>query len=147
MLITCYQALGRPDDVRRAAEVVRERIEKILAHDRNDSRVLGHAAIVYSVLGQKDRARDSMNRALLINPDNVNMRYNFACTLATYLNEPDAALDMLAPAFLKMGLGLLKHAKVDPDFDVIRERPRFQAMIAEAEARLAAAPTDAAAAG
>jgi hypothetical protein len=32
----------------------------------------------------------------------------------------------------------LTHAKVDPDLDPVRADPRFQAMIAEAEARLAA---------
>ena len=30
----------------------------------------------------------------------------------------------------------LNHANADPDFDLIRDHPRFQAMIAAAEARL-----------
>jgi hypothetical protein len=38
-----------------------------------------------------------MNRALLIDPDNLVMRYKFACALATSLGNPDAALDMLEP--------------------------------------------------
>jgi hypothetical protein len=36
-----------------------------------------------------------------------------------------------------MSIGLFNHAKIDPDFDVIRDDPRFQAMVAAAEARLA----------
>jgi adenylate cyclase len=147
MLVTCYQALGRDHEVRRAAEVVLERVEKILAHDRNDSRVMGYGSLALAVLGQGDRARDWMNRALVIDPGNVNMRYNFACTLATHLQAKDAALDVLAQAFRKMGPGLLNHAKVDPDLDPIRGDPRFEAMVAEAEVRLQAAPVAASAAG
>jgi adenylate cyclase len=138
MLITCYRALGREQDVRRVAELQLARVEKILAHDRNDSRVLGHGCLALAALGREERAKEWMNRALLIDPDNVNMRYNFACTLATFLGASDAALDMLSPALLKGGLGLLSHAKVDPDLDIIRDDPRFHAMMAEAEARLAA---------
>jgi hypothetical protein len=36
-----------------------------------------------------------------------------------------------------VALGFLNHAKADPDFVVLRDNPRFQAMIAAAEARLA----------
>jgi hypothetical protein len=64
------------------------------------------------------------------------MRYNFGCALAR-LDEPEGALDMLGPGFVTMGPGLLAHAKADPDLDSLRETPRFQAMVAEAEARLA----------
>ena len=138
MLITCYQALGRQQDVRRAAELQLARVEKLLAHDRNDSRVLGHGCLALAALGREERAKEWMNRALLIDPDNVNMRYNFACTLTLFLSANDAALDMLGPVLLKSGPGLLAHAKVDPDLDALREHPRFTAMVAEAGARLAA---------
>jgi adenylate cyclase len=109
--------------------------------------VLGHGCLALAALGRQDRAREWMSRALLIDPENVNMRYNFACTLATFLRADDAALEMLAPAFQKMGSGMLSHAKVDPDLDAIRDDPRFKAMVAEVEARLeetAAAKADAA---
>ena len=35
-----------------------------------------------AALGETDRAREWMERAMLIDPDNLNMRYNFACMLA-----------------------------------------------------------------
>ena len=38
-----------------------------------------------------------MNRALLIDPDNLKMRYNFACELTG--RDIDAALEMLGPVF------------------------------------------------
>ena len=70
-------------------------------------------------------------------PENITMRYNFACAIGNHLNDKEGALEMLGPAFEKMGTGLLNHAKVDPDFDCIRDDPRFQAMLAAAEARVA----------
>lgn len=73
-----------------------------------------------------------------IDPDNMNMRYNFACTLVTQLRDVDAALSMLGPVFARWNVGFLKHAQVDPDLDAIRDDPRFKAMLAAAEARVAA---------
>jgi hypothetical protein len=43
---------------------------------------------------------------------------------------------MLEPSFAMFPPGLVKHAKVDPDLDPIRDEPRFKAMLAKAEARL-----------
>jgi adenylate cyclase len=86
-------------------------------------------------LGQRERAKDWMGRALLIDPENMAMRYNFVCALANHLNDKEAALEMLGPAFEKMGMGLVNHAKVDPDFDALRDDPRFQTMLAAAERR------------
>ena len=79
-----------------------------------------------------------MNRALLIDPDNFNMRYNFACAISVYLKDKDAALEMLGPVFETMTQAFLPYAKGDPDFDFLRDDPRYQAMVAAAEARLAA---------
>jgi adenylate cyclase len=137
MLITCHTALGHAARAREAAEVTLARVEKILAQDRNNGAALGHGSVAYAVLGQGDRSKSLMSRALLIDPDNLNMRYNFVCSLARFLNDKEAALAMLEPAFEKMGSGLLYHLKVDPDLDPIRDDPRFKAMVLEAEARVA----------
>jgi adenylate cyclase len=137
MLITCHTALGNREAARRAAEITLARAEKVLTHDLNNGSAMGHGSDALAVLGQRERAKDWMNRALLIDPDNLTMRYNFACALANHLNDKDAALEMLGPALEKMGTGFINHAKVDPDFDCIRDDPRFKAMLAAAEARVA----------
>jgi len=138
MLITCYTALGNKEAVRRAAEITLARAEKVLAHDLNNGSAMGHGSIALAVLGQRERAKDWMGRALLIDPENLTVRYNFACALVNHLNDTETALEMLAPAFEKMGAGLVKHAKVDPDFDIIRDDPRFKEMLEAAERRVGA---------
>src|SRR5438105_5599002 len=136
MLITCYTALGNREAARRAAEITLARAEKDLAHDPNNGSAMGHGSDALAVLGQSERAKDWMARALLIDPENMTMRYNFVCALANHLNDKEAALDMLGPAFEKMGTGLINHAKIDPDMDPLREDPRFKAILAAAEKRV-----------
>src|SRR2546430_770534 len=142
MLVTIYTALGKHEAAQRAAQISLERCEKVLARDSNNGAALGHSAVALAVLGQRERANERMEYALLIDPDNLTMRYNFVCTLANYLKDKDAALEMLGPAFEQMGLGLINHAKADPDLDGIRDDPRFKEMLAAAERRLSAQKRD-----
>jgi adenylate cyclase len=137
MLLSCYRAIGNAEGRLRAARLVLARSEKVLALDPNNGTVTGYSAYALAALGEGERAKERMNRALLIDPDNWNMRYNFACVLLIHLQETDAALDLLGPVLENVALGFLNHAKVDPDFLVLHDNPRFQAMIAAAEARLA----------
>ncbi len=139
-LVSCYTALGDEENTRRAATIALERAEKAVAQDRSNGFAMGVAVLALAGLGERERAKDWMNRALLIDPDNWVMRYNFACTLAASLNDPDAALDMLGQALERdVGSSLLHDFAVDPDLAGLRDDPRFQAMVAKAEERLAAA--------
>jgi adenylate cyclase len=137
MLLTCYTAVGNPQATRRVAQITLSRTEKTLAQDPNNGTAMSYGAIALAALNEAERAKDWINRALLIDPDNMNARYNFACTLTNYLKEPDAALELLRPFFESVAVGFLNHAKADPDLDPLRDDPRFKAMVAAAESRLA----------
>ena len=142
MLLTCYTALGNSEAASRVSRVTLSRTEKSLAQDPNNGTAMAYGALALVSLGEAERAKDWMNRALLLDPDNMNARYNFACALAggySAVRDVDAALQMLGPVFETVAAGLLNHAKADPDLDPLRDDPRFKAMVAAAEARLAAA--------
>ena len=140
MLITCYTAIGDKAAARRAAHLTLVRAEAALAQDRSNGKAMGMGFSALSVLGETERAKEWSERALLIDPGNMVMRYNFACNIAAHLKDTDAALAMLGPVVQKATLEFLDHVKVDPDMDPLREDPRFLAMLAEAEARLAREP-------
>jgi adenylate cyclase len=138
MLITCYTALGNIEGARRAAKITVERAERAIAQDRSNGAALAYGVMGLAVLGDTERSKEWIARALLVDPDNINMRYNFACALATHLKDAEAALDMLKPAVETATPGFLHHMGVDPDLDSLRDHPRYKAMIAAAETRLAA---------
>jgi len=143
MLISCYTALGDAENARRIAWVVLERAEQAVARDRSNGNALGAGVAALAALDEADRAKDWMRRALLIDPDNLLMRYNFGCTLARSLGDPEAALDMLAPVLERDTGRLVTAAPTDSYLAGLRGDPRFQALLAAAEARLAAAkPAD-----
>jgi adenylate cyclase len=136
MLQSCYAAIGDHQSQRRMAEYVLSHCEAVLAENPNDEHALSYGMTALSTLGQAERAREWMARALLLAPNDLKLRYNFACALAEALHDTDGALELLEHVFPLVALGVLNHAKVDPDLDSLRNNPRFQAMIAAAEARL-----------
>ncbi|MGH8215312.1 MAG: TIR domain-containing protein [Rhodanobacteraceae bacterium] len=138
MLVTALHALGNEAEMRRAASIALKRADDVLARDQNNAGVMAYSAVVLGALGAGERARARMNRALLIDPDNVDMRYNFACALCAYLGDGEAAMEILEPLGATITDSLLRYLKDDPDLESLHGDPRYQAMVATAEARLAA---------
>lgn len=142
MLLSCYQAMGDREKVRHAAQLCVARAERAIAHDPSHAVELALGTTALAALGERDRARDWARRALIIDPDNTSMRYNLACSFSVGLGDPDAALDILGPYFERVNAkAQLRHLEADPDFEPIRNNPRFKDMLAAAKQRLGAEKT------
>jgi adenylate cyclase len=136
MLATCYQATGESAKRREAAKKMVSEAQRAIQQDPSNGAALGILAGGYALLGEREKAREWIDRALLIDPDNLNMRYNFACVLAGHLSDKDAAIKMLQGALATASEYHVRIAEIDTDFDCIRDDPRFQALLSTAKKRL-----------
>ena len=137
MLISCYNAVHDRDGVLRAAKIGLQRTEKAIVKEPANVNALAIGAIALSLLGEKARAREWISRALLLDPDNLSMRYNLACSIALELDDPEGALNALEPYFEKVQSRVyIRHLEADPDFNPIRDHPRFKKMLTAAKERL-----------
>jgi len=132
----CYNALGRHDEARSAARRSLARIEKEIAlrPDNTHAMALGVGDLAY--LGEKERAKEWASRVLIIQPEDAGDYHNLACALVQ-LNELDGALDLLERYTPKMAPERIDWIKRDIDLEPLHHDPRFQALIAQCEARLA----------
>ena len=139
LLSACYESLQDMEGFHRAARTALDRIEKVVAQDPANGSALGLGAAALAALGEGDRARQWIQRAMLIAPENLTMRYNLVCALSIRLRDTAGALDLLATFADKMNSYLVTHMAIDPHLDGLRGEPRFQQMLTDAQARLAAA--------
>jgi len=135
MLLTCLQALGAKERKPEVARQMLERSERALEQDSLNASALGVSAAGLTILGDLDRAKERIRRATTVDPDNINMPYNFACMLATWVGDLEGALDMLEPLMPRTSRSLIMSLLADPDMDPLREHPRFKRMVAEAMER------------
>lgn len=89
-----------------------------------------------AALGSLDRAREWIERCLLVDPDNLQMRYNLAWGLNKVFGDPEAAIEMLEQVMARAGPNIIRLAANDPNLDNLRADRRFQDMIEAAEARV-----------
>jgi len=140
MMNCCLRGLGDTAAIEGTARKLLERVERVVAQDKSNGAALSIGAGALAELGESDRAREWMRRALLVDPDNRLLCYNLACAcLVTAMNDHDTAIELLRPYMTHANAGQMLHLAADPDLDPVREDPRFQALIAEAQARIAAA--------
>jgi len=137
LLMCCYEGIGDTEARNRTARLCFERAERALATEPTNGSAISNGAYALAILGERDRAREWIERGLLLDPDNLSMLYNLACTLTVALHDDEAALDVLKPYFERVNtIPQIKHTEADPDFVRIRDKPRFKEMLAATKKRL-----------
>jgi adenylate cyclase len=127
-----FQSLGRPEEEQRYAQLGLKRAEAALKlHPENfDPAALG--AAVLAALGERERAKEWLERALAVETDPSNSWYNIACTYSL-LGEADRAIDLLEVWLPQVGPDQKLWFKNDADLDPIRNHPRFRRLFELAE--------------
>jgi adenylate cyclase len=137
MLQTCYLDVEDEPGAMDAARRTLERAENTLLKDPTNGAALSAGSSSLIMLGEIDRGKDWLQRALLLDPDNIMVMYNSACSLTWKNADLQGALDLLEQYFERLeSPGNILHAEIDPDMDPIRDDPRFVQMIAAAKKRL-----------
>jgi adenylate cyclase len=137
MLVSCYNALDDAKNRERAARLTLDRTRVALAHDPSNGAAIAVGASALAMFGEKDQAKEWIQRGLLLDPENLSMRYNLACALIMEFHDHDGALDALQLYFERVNSPIhVKHLEADPDMDALRGDPRFKEMVARTRERL-----------
>jgi adenylate cyclase len=137
MVSQAYEAVGDTAAALAAHRRALAHCEKILADEPDHGAALGFLVTSLASLGLADRARDWTRRALLFDPDNLRLRYNLACAMAT-LQDADFTVALMDPLVDTVNAGSLRWFQSDNSLDPVREHPKFVALAERMARRLAA---------
>jgi adenylate cyclase len=120
--------LGRANEARDAQKDALERATKYIDLNPDEARPYVLAGGALARLGQRERAKECIDRAQSLAPDDDAILYNAGCALAI-LGEQDGALDALERA-IDAGLAGGDWVPQDPDWESLRDQPRFKELVA-----------------
>ena len=120
-----------------AAQRASERCEKTVALEPDNSSAMAYLIVALAVLGESERIKEWIERAALLDPDNVNMRYNLACVLIKVAHDNDTGLDIRGFVLERCLADVVNWVRGDADLGPVRDDPRFRTMLIAAEARIA----------
>ena len=135
-LTSIYVEIGNSEGARRTAKLALESTERALTQEPDNGMVMGHMAYALAVLGEREHVARLVVRGISLEPRNNQMKVYFARAFLQ-LDDMEAALDLLDDT-MKTGGRFYLTILSAPYYDPLRNHPRFKAMIAAAEARLAA---------
>ena len=120
--------LGRSEEAKSYSRTGLRLAEDALRLHPESSRPAQLGAASLAALGETERAKEWMAHALAIDPDDNGARYNAACCLAQ-IGEVEQSLDLLEIWVTHRGSEGRRWVLNDPDFDSIREHPRYKAIL------------------
>ena len=128
ILAQFYNSLGRKHDAKEAARKGAKLAERQLTLHPDDARAaeLGSGSLIE--IGESDRAREWIARALSIEPDNPVTHYNAACGYAM-LGDIDKAFELLERGILVGGPEWGRWVKHDSMLDPVRNDPRYPVLL------------------
>lgn len=127
LLAQSLKMLGDDDASASRREGIR-RAERVLALNPADGRALSLGALYLFEEGQVERAVEWSERALELYPNDMSTLGNGAC-LRAKLGHTERALDLLERVCAQ-GWGQRDWIERDPDYDRLRDEPRFQKLLA-----------------
>ena len=136
MLLAGYNAQGNQAGALRCAAKMLEQAENYLRQNGDNGMALALGANGLAFLGERERAREWIEQAILVEPDNLFVRYNLAWGQLAIAGDVEAAISMLEPVLAKGGPSTIRLAAMDPNLQRLRDDPRFQAMLEAAKARV-----------
>ncbi|MCU0990743.1 MAG: tetratricopeptide repeat protein, partial [Xanthomonadales bacterium] len=128
LLMGVYRSIGRERDIAGTARRGIERAQiELTQHPENPRPAyLGAGALIE--LGERDRAKEWLSRAMSIDPDDILTQYNVACAYSQ-LGELEPAFDMLERFLPHANHETKSWIKHDSDFDALRSHPRYQRVL------------------
>jgi adenylate cyclase len=118
--------LGRTEQARTCTREALARAERIVALNPLDGRALAMGALLQLEEGHLERANEWSQRAVDLYPEDLSALLNNAC-LKLRSGRNEEALDMIERVFGR-GWGKRDWVEHDPDYDRVREHPRFKAV-------------------
>jgi len=119
--------LGRADEAREADQEAVHFINKYLEVNPSEARAYSLGASPLARLGEREHSKQWSEQAIALAPNDPVVLYNAACNLAQ-LGEHESALDRLERS-IEAGVSVRDWIKHDPDFESLRDHPRFQAIV------------------
>src|SRR5438067_4498788 len=128
ILVQFYNSLGRTQEAKDTARKGAKLAERQLILHPDDAKAaeLGSGSLIE--MGEFDRAREWIARALALEPDNPVTHYNAACGYAM-LGDIDKAFESLERGILIGGPEWGRWVEHDSMLDPLRNDPRYQALL------------------
>jgi adenylate cyclase len=129
-----YRSLGREKDAQAAARKGVKLAERQLTIHPDDTRAAEMGSACLIEIGEVDRAREWIARALSIEPNNPTTQYNAACGYAQ-LGDIDKAFDLLQRGLRNSGPEWARWIEHDSSLEPLRGDPRYRQLVEEAQSR------------